>query len=143
MKLLPNDRQIYISARLWHEYQDKVNLTPFIFKLHHELELTKYGFGLQKFYFTFLVTKPNDFFVPVKIFSKKKKEADISVEIPYEKIEAATREEAIKLMEEAYLKGIDKLAAVKSLADFDVAAFKKDVEAIFAKEKWYEIAEAA
>lgn len=143
METLNKNRSIYISARLWHEYQDKVNLTPFINAIEEHITLSNYGDGLNKFYFTFLVTKPNDFFVPVKIFNKKKKAADISVEIPYEKIEAATKEEAIKLMEEAYLKGIDKMAAIKSLENFDVAAFKKDVEAIFSQEKWYEIAEAA
>ncbi len=143
MEAIQENNNIFISCRIWHEYQDKINLTPFINAIEDKITLASYGEGLQKFYFTFLVTKPNDFFVPVKIFSKKKKEADISVAIPYEKIEAATKEEAIKLMEEAYLQGIDKLAAIKSLADFDVAAFKKDVEAIFAKEKWYEIAEAA
>lgn len=143
METLEKNRSIYISARLWHEYQEKVNLTPFINAIEEHINLSNYGEGLHKFYFTFLVMNPNGYFKPVKIFSKKKKEADISVEIPYEQIEAATKEEAIKLMEQAYLKGIDKLALIKNLTDFDVAAFKSDVEAIFSQEKWYEIAEAA
>lgn len=143
MKPMEEQHQIYISCRIWHEYDSKINTTPFNDVLQERINFSKYGDGINIFYFTFLVTKPNDFFVPVKIFNKRKKEADISVEIPFEKVEAATNEETIKLMEAAYLKGIDKLAAVKSLENFDVAAFKKDVEAIFAKENWYKIAEAA
>jgi hypothetical protein len=143
MRPIEEKNQIYISCRIWHEYDSKINTTPFNEVLQERINFSKYGDGINIFYFTFLVTKPNDFFKPVKIFDKKKKEADISVEIPFEKVEAATNEETIKLMEEAYLKGIDKLAAIKKLTDFDVASFKKDVQAIFAKEKWYEIAEAA
>lgn len=143
MEAVQENNNIFISCRIWHEYQDKINLTPFINAIEDKITLSSYGEGLKEFYFTFLVTKPNDFFVPVKIFNKKKKEADISVAIPFEQVEAASPEETIKLMEEAYLKGIDKLATIKSLADFDVATFKKDVEAIFAQENWYERAEAA
>ncbi len=142
MKLNPEKQQIFVSGRIWHEVYPKVNVTPFIYALNDGIDLSKYGEGIQKFYFTFLVQK-TDFFKPAKFYSQKKKEADLSIEIPIEKVENASEEEAIKLMEEAYLQGIDKLAAIKSLADFDVAAFKKDVEAIFAKEKWYEIPEAA
>ena len=142
MKLNPEKQRIFVSGRIWHEVYPKVNVTPFIYALNDGIDLGKYGEGIQKFYFTFLVQK-TDFFKPAKFYSYKKKEADLSVEIPIEKVENASEEEAIKLMEEAYLEGIDKLAAIKSLADFDVEAFKKDVEAIFAKEKWYEIAEAA
>lgn len=142
MKTLPKDRQIYLSGRLWHEISPKVRIAPFIYALHEGIDLTKYGDGLEKFYFTFLVQK-TDFFKPAKFYSQKKKEADISVEIPIEKVEAATEEKTIKLMEAAYLEGIDKLKTIKRLHNFDVDAFKKDVEAIFSKEKWYEIAEAA
>ena len=143
MKTLPKDRQIYLSGRLWHEYYPKVNIPPFIYVLHENINLTQYGEGLQKFYFTFLVNKPNGYKKEVTIYNQDKQEADISVEIPYEDVETATEKETIKLMEEAYLKGIEKLKTIKQLRNFDVDAFKRDVEEIFSQEKWYEMAEAA
>lgn len=142
MKEIPENQQIFVSGRLWHEIYPKVNVTPFIQALNEGIDLTKYGDGIQKFYFTFIVQN-RDFFKSAKFYSTKKREADISVEIPIEKVETATNEETIKLMEEAYLEGIEKLKTIKRLHDFDVDAFKRDVEKIFSQEKWYEMAEAA
>ncbi len=142
MKILPKDRQIYISGRLWHEIHPKVRIAPFIYALHERIDLKDYGEGLDKFYFTFIIQN-RDFFKSAKFYSTKKREADISVEIPIEKVETATNEETIKLMEEAYLEGIEKLKTIKQLRNFDVDAFKRDVEKIFSQEKWYEMAEAA
>jgi hypothetical protein len=50
---------------------------------------------------------------------------------------SASEEEAIKLMENAYLRGIDQLKTFSLKNSFDVDGFKKDVQAIFAKEKLY------
>jgi hypothetical protein len=144
MSYLPDDRQIYVSARVWHEIYPKLNLSPFIHTLHEDIDLRKYGEGLQKFYFNFLVDLPkNKVLEPYKYYSRKNQEADISVRIPYNQMLSASEEEAIKLMENAYLRGIDQLKTFSLKNSFDVDGFKKDVEAIFAKEKWYEMAVAA
>ena len=74
MREIPEDRQIYISGRLWHEVYPKVNLTPFIYVLHDGIDLSKYGKGLKKFYFTFIVVQPHDEInVPYACFDKKEK----------------------------------------------------------------------
>lgn len=137
MQVIPDDKQIYVSGRIWHELYPKVDPGLFLRALYEGIDLQKYGEGIQKFYFTFLVQR-NAFFTPAKFYSRKKREADISIEIPYEEVVNATETETIQLMEAAYLKGIDQLATLKLVGDFDVKAFKKDVEAIFAKDKWYE-----
>lgn len=139
MKELPEDRQIYISSRLWHEIHPKVDLTPFIFTLHEAIDLSKYGKGIKKFYFTFIIVKPDDEINhPYTHFNKKDKEADIAIKISYQKALEASEVELIHLMEDAYLKGIEKLKTlqVKGLFDFD--KLKKDVEVIFSRKKWYE-----
>lgn len=138
MRNLPDERQIYVSSRLWHEIHPKVDLRPFIFGLHEGIDLSKYGEGLKKFYFTFIIVTPADKVNrPYTHYSRKEKAIDIAVAIPYEKAETATEEELIKMMEQAYLEGID-LIGTRIKRDFDVAAFRKDVEAIFAEDKWYE-----
>jgi|APTNR8051073442_1049403.scaffolds.fasta_scaffold08830_4 hypothetical protein len=144
MKALLDDRQIYVSSRLWHEIYPKVDLTPFIFILHEDIDLSKYGEGIKKFYFTFIIVRPDDKInLPYTHYSKNKKEVDIAIEIPYEKALEASKVELIQLMEEAYLKGIDKLKTLPVKERFDVDKFKKDVENIFSIDKWYEMAQFA
>jgi len=138
MREIPEDRQVYISGRLWHEVYPKVNLTPFIYVLHDGIGLSKYGKGLKKFYFTFIVVKPHDEInVPYARFDNKEKAADIAVGIPYDLVECASEEETIGLMENAYLEGVGKLAEL-TIKDFDAAGLKKDVEEIFSRDGWYE-----
>lgn len=140
MKLIPNDRQIYVSARLWHEIHPRVDLAPFIFALHEGIDLSKYGNALDKFYFTFLMLLPKDkLFPPGTYYSKKKKSIEVAVAIDYEKAFNATQLELINMMENAYLEGIDMIGT-RIKKGFDIAQFKKDVQAIFSVDKWYELA---
>ena len=135
----PDDRQIYISARLWHEIQPKIDLQPFIFALHEGIDLTRYGNGLKKFYFTFLILLPDkSLWPPGTYFSRKREAAEIAVDIDYDRIKQATKAEAFELMERAYLEGIDLIKTLPLKSSFDVEAFRKDVAAIFTKERWYE-----
>ena len=145
MKSLPDERQIYISCRIWNEVYPKMDIAPFIFALHEGIDLKKYGEGLKKLYFTFLVMPPEDkVLAPYQHYSAKKQEADISVRIPYEKVVHAAEPEIVKWMEEAYLQGIEQLKAYAALVcGFDVEWLKRDVERIFEKEGWYEVVEAA
>ncbi len=144
MKELLDDRQIYISSRLWHEIYPKVDLTPFIFTLHEGIDLSKYGEGIKKFYFTFIIVKPDDKInLPYTHYSKNKEEVDIAIEIPYERAQKASEIELIQLMEEAYLRGIEQLKTLPVKGRFDVDRLKKDVEMIFSKDRWYEIAQVA
>jgi len=145
MKNLPDERQIYISGRLWYEIYPKMDIAPFIFALHEGIDLGKYGAGLKKFYFTFLVMPPDDkVLAPYQHYSTKKQEADISVRIPYEQVVNATEPALIVLMEQAYLQGIEQLKSYAALMrSFDVEGLKRDVEKIFKTEGWYELAAAA
>lgn len=138
MELLPDDRQIYVSARLWHEIQPKVDVAPFINALHNGIDLTKYGDALDKFYFTFLILLPNrKRFLPGTYYSRKKKSIEVAVAIDYERAFTATRPELFEMMEQAYLEGIDMIST-RIKTGIDLGQFKKDVEAIFAVDKWYD-----
>jgi hypothetical protein len=139
MKTIPEDRQIYISARLWHEIHQKVDLSPFIFALHEGIDLTRYGKAIKKFHFTFIIVKPDDEINrPASHFDQMEKVADISISIPYEQVLKASKTGLIKLMETAYLKGIEELDSFPLEDNFDVSRFKEDVSAIFSQDKWYE-----
>ena len=43
MKSLPDERQIYISCRIWNEVYPKMDIAPFIFALHEGIDLKKYS----------------------------------------------------------------------------------------------------
>lgn len=133
------NQKIFVSGRIWHELYPKVDPSPFLYALHQWIDLTKYGDGLKKYFFTFLALTPeNKLHFPGTFFSRKRQEAEIAVVVPYEKIITSTDEETIKLMEIAYLEGIELIKTLPLKSAFDVDAFKKDVEAIFAQEKWWE-----
>lgn len=141
MREIPEDRQIYISGRIWHEIINKVNFTPFIYVLHDKLDLITFGEGLARFYFSFIIVKPDDQInASYAHFNEKKKSADIAISIPYHLYDKASEKESIKLMENAYLKGIDELNELP-INDFDVSGLKSAVEAIFAQDNWHELAE--
>ena len=141
MREIPEDRHIYISGRVWHEVINKVNFTPFIYVLHDNLDLSTFGKGLARFYFSFIIVKPDDQInTPYARFNEEKKFADIATSIPYNLYDKASEKEAIKLMEDAYLKGIDQLNELP-IQNFDVTSLKNAVEAIFAQDNWYELTE--
>jgi len=141
MKLIPEDRQLYLSGRIWEEVQPKFNLAPFVYALHDAIDLAKYGNGIRKFYFTFLIVPADDIINrPAKqYFHAKKREAEISVEIPWLAFKNATETEAIKLMEAAYLNGIELIKTLPLKERFDVGQFKRDVDAVFGREEWYKL----
>ena len=137
MKELSQDRQLYISARIWHEMLPKVDISPFIYALHEGIHLADYGAGLAKYYFSFIIVTPDDAInLPYARFSRKKREADVAVAIPYAKMQQAGEAELVQLMESAYLSGIEQLRQFK-IADFDLDAFRSDVERLFSQQGWY------
>ncbi len=135
---IPNKKQIHVSGRIWHELYPKVNPSIFLYALRKEIDLSKYGNALNKFYFTFIAEKPPQLHdLSGTYYSPEKKRAEIAINLPYEKLTSASQLEVIKLMEAAYLEGIDLIKTLPLKSNFDVAAFKRDVKAIFAEEGWY------
>lgn len=136
---LTEKQQFFISGRIWHELSPKV--IPVIFRdvLRREIDLSKYGDGIAKYYFTFVAMKvtPNFKSWVGAGYNRKLRHADIGIELPYEALFHTSQKETIQLMEKAFLEGIDLIPTLKLAGPFDQVAFKKDVEAIFAKEDWF------
>jgi hypothetical protein len=136
--IIPNDRHIYVSGRIWHELYPKVDPSPFLFKLYEEIDFESYGKGLDKFYFTFIVTrKENKLHQPGRYFSRKKRALEVAIRLPYDEVYQASQEETFRLLEAAFLAGIDQIGEVKLAEPFDYKAFKADVAKIFEDKDWY------
>jgi len=131
---------IQISGRIVQKLYPKVNPAIFLHVLQDKISLSDYGDGVYKYYFTFVVMEiqPNfSNWVGIDYY-RNTRSVDIGIEIPPEKALQASQAETIHLMEEAFLKGIDQIATLQLAAPFDYLAFKRDVQAIFDQEGWYE-----
>jgi hypothetical protein len=136
--LLPEDISIYVSGRVWHELYPKVNPSPFLYKLYEEIDLASYGKGLEKFYFTFIVTQPtNNLHQAGNYFSSKKRSMEVAVRLPYEDVYSASEAEVFRMLEAAFLEGIDQIGKVQLPESFDYISFKTDVARIFMDKDWY------
>lgn len=136
--MLPDERHIYVSMRVWHELYPKVDPAPFIYALYEGIDFESYGKGLRKFFLTFIVKKPhNHIHEAGRYYSRKKRALEVAIRLSYNDVTNATPEETFKLLEAAFLEGIDQIGEIKLPEPFDYKAFKKDVAAIFAKEEWY------
>ncbi|MCG8328621.1 MAG: hypothetical protein MI974_13095 [Chitinophagales bacterium] len=130
--------QIHISCRIAERLFPKINPAIFSDVLRRKIKLSQYDNGILKFYFTFVAMENMVLKFDGIYYSRKKRHLEVAVRIPFEEILAANQTETIHLMEKAFLEGIDLIATKKLAAPFDHQAFKKDVEAIFAQENWYE-----
>jgi hypothetical protein len=136
-RLLPKDRQIYLSGRIWHEILPAVDISPFIYALHSAIDLRAFGTGLKRYYFSFvLMPEGEQINNPYARYDEKSRSADIAVEVPYQEYQTSP-EARLQLLTTAYLEGIDQLATL-NVPDFDVDAFRAAVKDVFEEEGWYE-----
>lgn len=131
------EQQIHISGRIAEELFPKVNPQLFADVLREEIDLSKYGEGVDKFYFTFSILGNTVLKFHGEHYSRKKRAVEIAVRIPLEEALSANQEETIRLMEKAYLEGIDLIGTLNLVAPFDHVAFKEDIEAFFENKDWY------
>jgi len=133
-------QRIFISGRIWNDLYPKVGPGLFLEEIRKHIDLSQYGEGIEKYYFTFIAIEkipPNFLGWLGSNYNPKHKKVEIAIELPYQKVVEADKEEVIKLMEAAFLKGIDEIADFNLVASFDYEAFKEDVTNIFAQEGWY------
>jgi len=134
--ILPQDRQIYISGRIWHDVLPQVDVSPFLYALHEAIDLNDFGTGLQRYYFSFiLMPEGEQINLPYARYDKERRSADIAVRIPYKDYERPTADR-ILMLQNAYLQGIDQLATL-DVPEFDTAAFRQTVQKVFETEGWY------
>jgi hypothetical protein len=130
-------QQIHVSGRFVEEVFPKFNPGVFSDVLRREIDLSRYGEGVNKFYFTFVALGNTTLKFHGQHYSRKKRAVEIAVRVPLEAVLSANQEETIRLMEKAYLEGIDLIGTLPLVAPFDQMAFRRDVEAIFADKDWY------
>lgn len=142
LQLKNNEQTLFISGRIWHELYPKADPGLFLEALRRDIDLSKYGEGIVKFYFTFVIMEElsSNFSNWVgSNYYPEKASIDIGIRVPYQEVVDGDQRTVIKLMEKALLEGIDTIAEHEKefVTAFDYKAFKADVEAIFQKTDWY------
>ncbi len=130
-------QQIHVSGRIAQEVFPKVNPQIFADVLREKIDLSTYGEGIDKFYFTFIVMEDTVLQFEGEHYNRNSRKAEIAVSIPLDQVLDASQEQTIGLMQEAYLDGIDQIAHLELAAPFDHLALRSDVAKIFADEDWY------
>lgn len=134
--------QLFFSGRIWHELYPKADPGLFLEVLRREIDISRYGKGIAKFYFTFVVLErltPNFSNWVGSDYYPENASIDIGIRVPFQEVVDGDQRTVIKLMEKALLAGIDTVAEHEQelAAPFDYKAFKADVEAVFEAEDWY------
>ena len=131
-------QQIHVSGRIAQQVYPKANPVLFEEVLRQKIDLSKYGDGLSKYFFTFIVLENTVLEFEGSYFNTDDRTAEIAVRIPLDEVLEASQERTIRLMENAYLKGVDLIGTLDLGASFDHDAFKRDVKGIFENPDWYE-----
>lgn len=133
---MEKDRRINIGLIAWHELSDKIKAVGFEDTLNENIDLSTYGEGVEKYYFTFIVVKPtNTIHEEELFFNPEKKELSISLKLNYEEVEAASKDKMMELMSALFLKGLDQANDLE-IPDFDVEKLREDAERLFLEKRW-------
>lgn len=130
-------QQIHVSGRIAQEVFPKVNPQLFADVLRERIDLSFYGEGVDKFYFTFIALENTVLEFEGEHYERETRKVEVAVRISLEEVLSASQEKTIALMETAYLKGIGQIVHLELAAPFDYLAFRRDVTDIFAEENWY------
>lgn len=129
--------QLFVTGRISQEVYPEVWPAVFEDALRPVIDLAKYGEGVQKFYFTFIVLSNTVLEFEVEHYNREDQVVEIAIRIPLEELLGATQEATIRRMEQTYLEAIDRIDEMELGTSFDHLAFSVDVKTVFAEPDWY------
>ena len=129
--------QLFLTGRISQKVYPKVWPTVFEDGLRPLIDLSKYGDGVRKFYFTFVALENEVLEFTGSHYDQKERVLEVALRIPLEELLEASQEETIRRMEQTYLEAIEQIGEIELAARFDHAAFEIDVKAAFAESNWY------
>ena len=94
--------QLFFSGRIWHELLPKVRPSLFIKALRPRIDLSQYGKGIAKFYFTFVIMEklsPNFSDWVGSDYYPENASIDIGIRVPYQEVVDGDQSTVIQLME--------------------------------------------
>ncbi|MEO0683642.1 MAG: hypothetical protein AAFY76_00995 [Cyanobacteria bacterium J06649_11] len=129
--------QLFLTGRISQKVYPKVWPTVFEDGLRPLIDLSKYGDGIKKFYFTFIVLENEVLEFTGSHYDHEERVLEVAIRIPLEELLEASQEEIIRRMEQTYLEAIAQIGEIELATPFDHTAFKADVEVAFTESNWY------
>lgn len=131
------EEQLFVTGRISQDIYPEMWPAAFEDALRPVIELSKYGDGVKKFFFTFIALKNTVLKFAGAYYNRKKRHVEIAIRIPLEELLGIGQAATIRRMEQTYLEAIDKIGELNLAGPFDHTAFRADVEAVFDQEDWY------
>ncbi len=132
-----DQQQIHVSGRIAQEVFPKVNPSVFADALRRQIDLSAYGNGIEKFFFTFVALENTSLKFDGLHYDAEQHRVEVAIAIPIDEVISATQKATFALMGKAYLEGIQLLGTLDLGDSFDYKAFQEDVAIIFAEDDWY------
>lgn len=122
-----NQDSFQFTAYMSEKAQKKL-ATSIFDGLNEQLDIQTYGTGIEEIGFAFIALAPEFFPENQNVeYFPEDKVALIALQLNYEKLIAASDDEAIDMMKSLYLKGI-KVLSIFDIEDFDIEQLYKDIE---------------
>lgn len=133
-----------ISGIVWHELSDKiaiVNTNALKDVLNGHLQLDTYG-ALSGIAFIYIVTQPDDeIHEECFSYSRKNKELYIQMRLPYAEVQSASTPEVLHMMAAKYLQTMQEWLPKKKIPNFNHSRFVADLQDLFERQGWLQVAE--
>lgn len=132
-----SQNQSFVFHRVaWHEVSKQIQTAPIAEAINNNIDLYQYGTSVQKIEFTFLAVQPtNAIHENTARYIKKDKTIEIALKLSYPHLTSANQEKIFQIMAALFLVSID-LYHQFDLEDFNIKAFKADVEKVFQSKAW-------
>ena len=120
----------------WHEIADKLNVLPIEQALNEHIDLSNYGTGVRRIYFTYIAVRPtNTIHENEARYLAKSKTLDLSLQLSYEHVLTAEPARVLHMMAALFLVSIDLYERFR-IKEFDEENFRQDVRNLFEQRGW-------
>ncbi len=121
---------IKISEVCWHEVSDKVNTEPIQSALN-EIDLSKYGSGVQRIHFIYVAVQPSNTLHPNDAsYDPTEKKVKMELNLPFDRVQNAIKSDLLDTMARLFIVSID-LYEKWEIEDFDSVKLKNDLTTLF------------
>ena len=121
---------IKISEVCWHEVSDRLDTEPIQSALN-EIDLSKYGSGVQKIHFIYVAVQPSNPLHPNDAsYDPEEKKVTMELNLPFDHVQNSNKRDLLDTMARLFIVSID-LYEKWEIDDFNLVRFKKDLNVLF------------
>ena len=128
------DKQIILNAVAWEDVAAKVDVEPLQQLCDGNIRLINYGDGVKQIVFTFIAVPSSDTFHENDAsFDPKTGKVEVALRLSYEHMQNTSAKRCLQMMASLFIVSLDLYDGIDVL-DFNIAAFRNDLQNLFEKE---------